>query len=188
MNWQISIDGQEPILVDLPSRITRDAWLPVSIDKKAYQVQWNSTLRAFYLRDENGLERSVKLRSQQMTQFPGEAERTFDLEISSRGRALLDRFETKVEPYVPGSAFRKSADSGGGATVRSPMVGKLISVAVADGDSVTKGQELLVIEAMKMENKILAPQSGIVSKLKAKAGEQTSVGDQLLKIEVPEES
>lgn len=187
MKWKISIKDREAITVDLPSKITRDAWLPVSIDKESFHLQWNSMLRAFYLRDEKGLERCVTVRSQQLSQFPGEAQRNIELEVSGRGRQLIDRFSTTAEPHVPGSAFRKSADASGGATVRSPMVGKIISVGVADGDTVAKGQELLVIEAMKMENKILAPASGLVSAVKAKAGEQTGVGDKLLLIEAPSE-
>ena len=145
--------------------------------------QWNTQLGAFYLKDETGLERPVKLRSYNSVQYPGESERTFHLEISGRGPQLIDRVEAIVEPYVPGTAFRKSADAAGGAVVRSPMVGKIINVLVKDGDEVKKGQELLVIEAMKMENKIFSPASGTVSHLKATPGEQTGVGDQLLKIE-----
>ena len=96
MKWQISIDDREAIIVNLPARITGDAWLPITIDEEHFHLQWNSTLRSYYLRDERGLERCVKLRSQQMTQFPGESQRRL-LEINSRGSSLIDRFETLAE-------------------------------------------------------------------------------------------
>jgi len=53
----------------------------------------------------------------------------------------------------------------------SPMPGKVIKVNVSEGDTVTKGQVLLVVEAMKMENNILAPQDGNVAKLLVKQGD-----------------
>ncbi len=53
--------------------------------------------------------------------------------------------------------------SEGGETVKSPMPGNILSVNVANGDSVKKGQVLMILEAMKMENEIMAPCDGVVS-------------------------
>ena len=51
----------------------------------------------------------------------------------------------------------------GGETVKSPMPGNILAVNVNNGDSVKKGQVLLILEAMKMENEIMAPCDGVVS-------------------------
>ncbi|SMF71260.1 acetyl-CoA carboxylase biotin carboxyl carrier protein subunit [Pseudobacteriovorax antillogorgiicola] len=184
MKWKVDIAECEPVIVDLPSKLVKDSWTPISLQGKRYFVQWNKSLNTIYLKDQNGLERPLKVRGQNMVQFPGEVQRRFQIEISGAGFHLVNRLETVVEPSVPGSAFRKSSANDAGATVRAPMVGKVIKVLVSDGDLVTKGQELLVIEAMKMENKILAPVAGQVSKLKAKEGEQTGIGDALMQIEL----
>ena len=56
----------------------------------------------------------------------------------------------------------------GGETVKSPMPGNILAVNVNNGDSVKKGQVLLILEAMKMENEIMAPCDGVVSGLVAK--------------------
>jgi biotin carboxyl carrier protein len=66
----------------------------------------------------------------------------------------------------------------------APMPGQVRAVNVSEGDAVTKGQTLLVLEAMKMEIRIHAPQNGIVKKLFVKQG-QTVEREQIL-IEVDE--
>ena len=63
------------------------------------------------------------------------------------------------------------------------MPGRIISVDVKQGDPVTAGQKLLVLEAMKMEQAILAPFDGVVAELKAIAGAQVSEGALLVRIE-----
>jgi 3-methylcrotonyl-CoA carboxylase alpha subunit len=84
-------------------------------------------------------------------------------------------------------AFRGIAGgvSGGGA-LTAPMPGRIVSVDVAEGASVTTGQRLVVLEAMKMEQALVAPFDGIVAELKAVAGTQVSEGTLLVRIEKPE--
>ena len=67
-------------------------------------------------------------------------------------------------------------------TILSPMPGRIISVAVAEGETVTKGQKLLTLEAMKMEHSLVAPFDGIVSNLDATEGGQVSEGTLLAQI------
>ena len=67
--------------------------------------------------------------------------------------------------------------------IRSPMPGKIVSVSVKAGDRVSKGQTLLVLEAMKMEHALAAPFDGVVSELRAEAGGQVSEGVTLAKLE-----
>ncbi|MCI4591733.1 acetyl/propionyl/methylcrotonyl-CoA carboxylase subunit alpha [Sphingobium sp. BYY-5] len=67
--------------------------------------------------------------------------------------------------------------------ILSPMPGRIIAVSVAAGDSVTKGQKLLTLEAMKMEHSLVAPFDGIVADINATEGGQVSEGVLLVKIE-----
>jgi propionyl-CoA carboxylase alpha chain len=64
-------------------------------------------------------------------------------------------------------------------SVISPMPGAIVTVSVEKGQAVTDGQELLVIEAMKMQNIIKAQVDGKIKKVNVKAGESVAV-DQLL--------
>ena len=65
----------------------------------------------------------------------------------------------------------------------APMPGKILDVNVSVGDSVKKGDVLLVMEAMKMEHKIIAVTDGIVESVNYSVGDQVSQGAELLIIE-----
>ena len=67
----------------------------------------------------------------------------------------------------------------GAATVSAPMPGKILSVAVKPGDAVKRGQVLLILEAMKMQNEINAPCNGVIRKIHVAAG-QSVMQDELL--------
>ena len=71
----------------------------------------------------------------------------------------------------------------GDGTILSPMPGRIISVDVMAGESVTKGQKLLTLEAMKMEHTLTAPFDGVVTELNAVAGAQVQVDALLARIE-----
>ena len=68
-----------------------------------------------------------------------------------------------------------AAASGSGSTVNSPLPGVVLEVKVKDGDKVTKGQVIMVLEAMKMENAIEAPCDGTIT-VKAQKGDSVLEG------------
>ena len=68
------------------------------------------------------------------------------------------------------------------AAVLCPMVGKITNVFVSEGEKVEAGQVLCILEAMKMENEIFAPESGTVEKILVKAGDSVSAQDELIKL------
>lgn len=68
--------------------------------------------------------------------------------------------------------------------IMSPMPGKVLSVLVKEGDKVKKGDLLMVIEAMKMENNILAPSEGIIDRVMAKQGETVDNSSHLIHLSV----
>jgi 3-methylcrotonyl-CoA carboxylase alpha subunit len=63
-----------------------------------------------------------------------------------------------------------SPDGGGDGLIFSPMPGKVVKVNVKPGDDVKKGNVLLIVEAMKMENNIIAPRDGKIEKVNVKSG------------------
>jgi 3-methylcrotonyl-CoA carboxylase alpha subunit len=67
-------------------------------------------------------------------------------------------------------------------TVRAPMPGVILAVRVAERERVTRGQALIVMEAMKMEHTLTAAAAGVVTELRASAGQRVRDGDALLKV------
>lgn len=67
--------------------------------------------------------------------------------------------------------------------LEAPMPGKVIAVTATPGQKVAKGEELLVVEAMKMENAIRAPRDGVVKSVAAKVGEMVAPGVVLVELE-----
>lgn len=65
--------------------------------------------------------------------------------------------------------------------VKAPMPGKILEVLVNVGDRVNEDDELLILEAMKMENPIYAPAGGTVKEIKVKAGDSVDT-DQLMMV------
>jgi len=72
--------------------------------------------------------------------------------------------------------------AGEGGRLTAPMPGKVVSFAVKAGDKVAKGQALAVMEAMKMEHTIAAPQDGVVAELLYAPGDQVTEGAELLRL------
>ena len=85
----------------------------------------------------------------------------------------------------PKPAAAQEAAVGDGA-IRSPMPGKVVSVAVAPGAQVAKGAALVTLEAMKMEHALVAPFDGVVVEVKAEAGDQVAEGVLLVRLEKSE--
>jgi len=83
----------------------------------------------------------------------------------------------KVEEYLALGRGRTLELSGN--VVRAPLSGRVVKVHVSPGQSVSKGDRLLVIESMKMENVIVAPRDGKIKDLRIKEGATVAKGDVL---------
>lgn len=64
----------------------------------------------------------------------------------------------------------------GSVKINAPMQGKIVSVKAAAGQAVKKGDVILVLEAMKMENEIVSPQDGTVASIEVSAGDKVDAG------------
>jgi len=73
--------------------------------------------------------------------------------------------------------------SAGASALRSPLPGIILDIAVKKGDTIKKGQKVLVLEAMKMENVINADRDGVVKEVKVNKGDSVLEGADLLIIE-----
>jgi acetyl/propionyl-CoA carboxylase alpha subunit/acetyl-CoA carboxylase carboxyltransferase component len=87
--------------------------------------------------------------------------------------------ESSAQPYTGDDSDVPE----GTVALRAPMQGTLVSVDVQEGDAVTQGQQLIVMEAMKMEHVLVAPVSGILRRALAVKGETVAEGQPLIFIE-----
>ncbi|MFV0330341.1 MAG: biotin/lipoyl-containing protein [Dysgonomonas sp.] len=85
-------------------------------------------------------------------------------------------------PKVTASAPTKPAGGGGAGSVKSPLPGIIIDVLVNEGDEVKKGQTVVMLEAMKMENAIQATQDGKVTGIHVAKGDSVLEGVALVTI------
>lgn len=75
------------------------------------------------------------------------------------------------------------APAGEGEKVTAPMPGTILDVKVSVGDSVTKGQVMMILEAMKMENEIVSPCDGKVTSVVVKKGDTVNSSDTLATVQ-----
>jgi acetyl-CoA/propionyl-CoA carboxylase biotin carboxyl carrier protein len=122
----------------------------------------------------------------------GAPEKRHEVVVEVAGKRVSVSLPTKLLP-ASGSVSAAPAPrrrSGGGAVatatgtaIASPMQATIVKVAVAEGDKVVKGDLVLVLEAMKMEQPISAHRDGTIAALDAKVGATVSAGHRLLAIE-----
>jgi biotin carboxyl carrier protein len=99
------------------------------------------------------------------------------------------RFVVEVEParraLLRQRAHRsaEAASHGGPTEVRAVIPGRVVAVAVVEGDPVAAGGELLVVEAMKMQNEVRSPRDGVVRRVAVGVGESVELGDLLVVVE-----
>ena len=82
----------------------------------------------------------------------------------------------KEEPKAQAPAAPAAPAPAGAKTVNAPMPGNILKVNVTAGQSVKKGDVLMILEAMKMENEIMAPADAVVSSVSVSAGSTVEAG------------
>lgn len=116
--------------------------------------------------------------------------RSFEIEVDNTDdeyRVLVDgrnyRIDLVDERRVRVGGTQSGLEVRGRQFVSVPMPGKIIAVLVAEGDPVEKGQGLVIVEAMKMENEVRSPVTGAVKEIKVKPGDTVEGGALLVIVE-----
>jgi len=120
--------------------------------------------------------------------------RTYEVEVERGEAMIIDEYEA-LAPVAPVAApaavvaaapaaapVASVAVSSSGTPVTAPLPGNVLAVKVGMGQAVKAGETLVLIEAMKMENEVLAPCDGVVKQILADKGAVVATGDTLLVI------
>ena len=121
--------------------------------------------------------------------------RTYEVEVEAGKAMLLAEYEA-VTPAAPAAAAAPVAAApaapaaaaapvvtGAGEAVNAPMPGNILKVNVKAGDAVKSGTVLVVLEAMKMENEIMAPRDGVVAAVHVNKGESVDTGAPIVSLQ-----
>ena len=118
--------------------------------------------------------------------------RTYEVEVEAGKAMLLSEYEAvapapaaapaapAAAPAAPAAAPAAPEVTGSGEAVNAPMPGNILKVNVKVGDAVKSGTVLVVLEAMKMENEIMAPKDGTVAQVLVTKGSNVDTGAPLV--------
>jgi biotin carboxyl carrier protein len=162
-----------------------------TLGERNYTVEIEETDKSVYRISVDGNEFIVDGKKTGHTNFSLIVDnRSFEIEVDHKGdeyRVLVDGRNYRVnlmdERRVRTSGGAGSGGAQGRQTVSVPMPGKVIAVLVVEGDTVEKGQGLVIVEAMKMENEVRSPIAGEVKEIKVKQGDTIEGGAPLLIVE-----
>ena len=111
--------------------------------------------------------------------------RVYEVEVEQGEAMLVDEYELKapaaaapaapVAAAAPAAAAPAAAPAGGalaaGEVIKSPMPGNILKILVSQGQQVKEGETLIILEAMKMENEIVATRAGSVAQIAVSKGQ-----------------
>uniref|UniRef100_A0A6I8NJJ9 Propionyl-CoA carboxylase alpha chain, mitochondrial n=1 Tax=Ornithorhynchus anatinus TaxID=9258 RepID=A0A6I8NJJ9_ORNAN len=171
-NWELSVKLGDEIHSIVASKNESEFSVEVDGTKLNVTSQWNLASPLLPV-NVDGSQRIVQCLSRDAggnmsIQFLGT---TYKLQILTKQAAELNRF-----------MLEKVAEDTS-SILRSPMPGVMVAVSVQPGDMVSEGQEICVIEAMKMQNSMAAGKSGKVKSVHCKAGDTVGEGDLLVELE-----
>ncbi len=121
--------------------------------------------------------------------------RTYEVEVEAGRAMLIDEYEAyapaPIAPAAPVAAAPVAAapaaaapavSVAAGEVVKSPMPGNILKINVSLGQKVNEGDALLILEAMKMENEVVAPKSGTIAQIIVSKGAVVETGAPLIVI------
>lgn len=123
--------------------------------------------------------------------------KTYEVEVEQGKAVLLDEYEAlapaptaaavpaaapAAAPVAAPAASAAPVNLEAGEAVNAPMPGNILRIDVAKGDTVKAGQVLVILEAMKMENEIVAPKDGTVAQVVTSKGAVVDTGSPLIVI------
>lgn len=186
MEWTVQV-GAKTQRVKLPDVIPDNVEFTFELDGKPSVAKWQRATKTLFVKDVSSETRGESTwqplftRNRSISKFPGESDVNVSLEFTPPGSPHTLCCESVVSMHVPGLDGRDSGASKKPKVVRSQITGKVLKVFVKPGDAINTGDTLLIVEAMKMENRVTASFAGTVESVKVTEGETISSGKELVR-------
>jgi acetyl/propionyl-CoA carboxylase alpha subunit len=167
LEFEFTTDGEK-------RRVKTDGRSPrteVTIDGASYEVDWVRVRDGVISLMVGGRSHTVQV-----------ARRDGGVDVQLEGR----QFSFDTGSRDGDSAVAAGASAGAGGTIKAPMPGNVVKVMVAEGDEVSVGTSLVVVEAMKMENEVKSPVDGVVRTVSVAAGDSVGTTEAMIEIEPAE--
>ncbi|KAI5942988.1 Propionyl-CoA carboxylase alpha chain, mitochondrial [Manis javanica] len=171
-DWELSIKLHDEVHTVVASSSGPTFSVEVDGSKLNVTSTWNLASPLLSV-DIDGIQRTIQCLSR---------EAGGNMSIQFLGTVYKVRILTKLAAELNKFMLEKVAEDTS-SVLRSPMPGVVVAVSVKPGDMVAEGQEICVIEAMKMQNSMLAGKTGKVKSVNCKAGDTVGEGDLLVELE-----
>lgn len=184
MEWCVTSKTSK-INLEIPSYLLENSFFEVFISNHVYHVKWVPSVQTFFIKEGNHpLEKVIPLRNGQIVQNPAGGY-LVTLEISGNETSF---FEGRIELAILQKINFKRGIKEDSISIKSSITGKVLKVFMQEGSTVQEGETLGIVEAMKMENRILAPASGVIKQNLLREGSNISAGELLAVIKTKDSS
>ena len=164
MKYITTVDGKEFLVEVIDER-------HISINDKTYEVDFESVSgQPVYSLIADGRSHEAYVR-----------ESDDEWQVLLRGRLYPVKVEDEREKRLRAAAGGGVAETGE-FHLKAPMPGLVVAIPAEEGQEVKKGQVLLILESMKMQNELKSPRDGIVNRIKVKVGESVEQKQALLTV------
>lgn len=170
---------------DIPEKVPSDILFPVVVDGKEDKAIWDGLTRCLFLVDTSArlvVEKPIRVRYRAFEQAGDDGTKSFVLETVTGSIDPIHRLSGQIGYDFGDSPIKKRAQAGGEEQLRSPIAGKIIAILAEPGHQVAAGQDLFVIEAMKMENRVSCRTSGVLRKVPIAVGDMVATNTLLARI------
>lgn len=167
MEFEFTLNGEK-------RRVSTDARSPntdVTIDGTTYEVDWSRIREGVISLILDGRSHTVHV-----------ARKDGGVSVQVEGY----QYSLETGSSDDDSAVAAGAGAGDGGSIKAPMPGNVVKVMVEEGDEVTAGQSIVVVEAMKMENEVRSSVDGTVKKVSVAAGDSVGTSEVMVEIEPAE--
>jgi biotin carboxyl carrier protein len=156
----------------------------VFVDGQAFEVA-DAGAHMLRVSPEPGPERTQRRQLQvTLASKPGEPRTSEAWVLGERVRVVV---QTEQEARLA-RALGKSASGVGSGSLTAPMPGRVVKILVSEGEAVAQGAPAIIVEAMKMENELHVPTTGVVQRIAVREGDTVDAGQVLIEFAAPSDA